>query len=508
MNDAQQSTVLKSWNKTVETRVAAAQTVYSLDEIVTQASSRLVEIGHQINTTLEFVQPHAEVNIKMMNRRNVPVKLPESGNVTGSVSLLSYNDVESDPLAVATTTYKSIQSVLPNEIENISHIIGSNIIGVSIVSNNTGLNQLKVDIEFPIPGCEAEPKCVFLQKEKSNKSSEGDVIRWSGDGCSLVDFVNDSGLIKMVKCRCNHTTNFAVLLQVKSVKLSSKDTKALEIITYIGCTLSILGTTLTILTFIFLRMYTDRVLVHVNLALAILFSQTLLLAGSGVQRNTSGCVAVTVLLFYFYLSSFSWMLIEGIHIYLQVIVVFASETKMKLYYICGWGLPLLVVAVAGGLFHDTIGTHEVCWLSPNDNSIWAFAVPALTIVFINLVILFRVMYVIVVLSVTKEDSKMTSAVQAAKASLVLLPVLGTTWIFGVLAFSEKTVVFQYVFALTNSLQGLLLFVCHCLINTEVREVFYRRKSAWESSHGTMSSRVEPSENRSTPNARNNTTGTG
>lgn len=35
---------------------------------------------------------------------------------------------------------------------------------------------------------------------------------------------------------------------------------------------------------------------------------------------------------------------------------------------------------------------------------------------------------------------------------VLLPILGTSWVFGVLAVSDRALVFQYMFAILNSLQ--------------------------------------------------------
>ena len=43
-----------------------------------------------------------------------------------------------------------------------------------------------------------------------------------------------------------------------------------------------------------------------------------------------------------------------------------------------------------------------------------------------------------------------------KCSVVLVPLLGITWVFGVLAFDEATVVFLYLFAIFNSLQVLFL----------------------------------------------------
>ena len=39
-----------------------------------------------------------------------------------------------------------------------------------------------------------------------------------------------------------------------------------------------------------------------------------------------------------------------------------------------------------------------------------------------------------------------------KSAIVLLPLLGITWIFGVLTFNSETVAFQYLFATFNSLQ--------------------------------------------------------
>jgi len=54
-----------------------------------------------------------------------------------------------------------------------------------------------------------------------------------------------------------------------------------------------------------------------------------------------------------------------------------------------------------------------------------------------------------------------------KASAVILPLLGITWLFGLLSFSSATVAFKYIFAIFNSLQGLMIFIFHCLLNKQV-----------------------------------------
>ncbi|XP_019631460.1 PREDICTED: adhesion G protein-coupled receptor L2-like isoform X3 [Branchiostoma belcheri] len=55
-----------------------------------------------------------------------------------------------------------------------------------------------------------------------------------------------------------------------------------------------------------------------------------------------------------------------------------------------------------------------------------------------------------------------------RGSLTLLCLLGVTWVFGVLYLDKGTVVFAYVFTVTNSLQGLFIFIFHCLLNEKVQ----------------------------------------
>ena len=58
-----------------------------------------------------------------------------------------------------------------------------------------------------------------------------------------------------------------------------------------------------------------------------------------------------------------------------------------------------------------------------------------------------------------------------KASFVLLPLLGISWSFGVLTMSSDKIIFNYLFTVFNSLQGLLIFVFHCILNKQVLVMF-------------------------------------
>ena len=59
-----------------------------------------------------------------------------------------------------------------------------------------------------------------------------------------------------------------------------------------------------------------------------------------------------------------------------------------------------------------------------------------------------------------------------KASGVILPLLGMTWLFGLLSFNSDTVIFKYIFTIFNSLQGLMIFIFHCVLNKQVVQVFF------------------------------------
>jgi hypothetical protein len=52
----------------------------------------------------------------------------------------------------------------------------------------------------------------------------------------------------------------------------------------------------------------------------------------------------------------------------------------------------------------------------------------------------------------KNDDDLLYSRSASKTFGAVIPILGITWVFGVMAFNESSVVFQYIFAITNSIQ--------------------------------------------------------
>ncbi|KAF6080387.1 adhesion G protein-coupled receptor D1 [Phyllostomus discolor] len=303
---------------------------------------------------------------------------------------------------------------------------------------------------------------------------------WSNEGCVLA-----KGTLGHSVCLCTHLTNFAILMQVVPLELTRGHQVALSSISYVGCSLSVLCLAVTLVTFAMLSSVSairnQRYHIHANLSFAVLVAQVLLLVSFQCQPGTVPCRVLAVLLHFFFLGAFAWMLVEGLHLYSMVVKVFGSEdSKLRYYYGIGWGLPLLICVISVSCAVDSYGTRNNCWLSLQSGAVWAFVAPALLVIVVNVGILAAVTRVISQISADnyKVHGDPSAFKLTAKAVAVLLPILGTSWVFGVLAVNHQTVAFQYIFAVLNSLQGFFIFLFHCLLNSEVRAALKHKTKVW------------------------------
>lgn len=52
-------------------------------------------------------------------------------------------------------------------------------------------------------------------------------------------------------------------------------------------------------------------------------------------------------------------------------------------------------------------------------------------------------------------------------AIALLCLLGLTWAFGLMYINESTVIMAYLFTIFNSLQGMFIFIFHCILQKKV-----------------------------------------
>ncbi|XP_041090289.1 adhesion G-protein coupled receptor D2-like [Polyodon spathula] len=359
-------------------------------------------------------------------------------------------------------------------------VLGSSVISTTILSDAQQINmavhyQLQHRVEYT-PGLEFEPVCVFwdfnLRMEKGGS--------WSTTGCTVTALG-----YKSTSCFCNHTTNFALLLQVYEVQRSPAEESTLRMLTFIGCGVSLCALALTFILFIAVGVpNSDRTTVHKNLIFALATAETLILFSELASSNKVLCMAVTALLHLFFMASFTWMLVEGLLLWSKVVSVNISEDRrMKLYYVIGWGLPVIIVGITLATSFNKYMADNHCWLNVQTEIIWAFVGPVLLVLSVNAFVLFRV--VMVTVASARRRSKMltpssTPQLKALdltwatiKPVLVLLPLLGLTWLCGVLV--HFSVVLAYIFIAMNAFQGLYIFLVYAVYNSEVRSAIKRMK---------------------------------
>ncbi|RDD37702.1 Adhesion G-protein coupled receptor D1 [Trichoplax sp. H2] len=345
----------------------------------------------------------------------------------------------------------------------------------------------------PTPRFEADQNFVYNLSHKAIESSLQEVVcvfwdtkshTWSQRGCVAV-----ARSRTYTVCQCNHLTHFALMVQ--PIKQSTKDynntrtyLENLDLITVIGMGCSIFFIFLTLAVYTLLRLNSERFVVHKNLLVALLLAQGTLMLAMNVTKYQVACKITSILLHFFYLAAFSWMMVEGIHLYFVIIAVFNQRSKMKFYLSLGWGLPLLIVGVTSMIRFEDYGINNRCWLSYNHGMIWSFITPIGVIFIINLITMALVIRIAVnsSTSVAGEKVKKCSYIKAksiVKATAILFPILGVTWVFGLIPVSPDTIMFSYIFVVLNSLQGVFIFIFHCVLNSEVKSVFkvvLRRKN--------------------------------
>ncbi|CAG0888939.1 unnamed protein product [Cyprideis torosa] len=315
-----------------------------------------------------------------------------------------------------------------------------------------------------------DPQCVFWDYTTSV---------WSMDGCRVLDY-NGSH----VACSCDHLTHFAVLMSVvtPASQVSPVHEKNLQVISYVGCILSIICLFAALVTFQFcVSNSCDRTVIHKHLCFCLLVAELVFVIGLQQTSVPAFCGVVAGILHYMFLAAFTWMFIEGFQVYVMLIEVFESEkSRLRWYYLLGYGIPALIVAISCIVDPFSYGTPDYCWLRSDNYFVFSFIGPVIVILLAN--VLFLSLGIAVVcrhrhssLSL-KEQSRMENLSSALRMSISLVFLLGLTWTFGIMFVTSNNVVMAYIFTVVNTLQGVFIFLLTCLQNEKVAR-FYAR--IWE-----------------------------
>eukprot|EP00731_Ephydatia_muelleri_P018402 Em0011g442a len=302
---------------------------------------------------------------------------------------------------------------------------------------------------------------------------------WTTDGC--ITMKNNSSS-SSIECLCSHLTNFAILVDISSrvnpQPQSEAINRALETITYIGVSLSLLGLAATIATLTLIRSQRQKDVSKFHIQLCCALFGMLLIFVTGIDRTEhfGGCVTVSVLIHYFTLVAVMWMGAEALLMFQKIVIVFVQITTrfiVVLSLIC-WVAPLIPVLIPLAIDRDLLvkrtSPDGYCFISNVTVFFAAFLGPILLILAFNAVVFTVVIAVIIKHTIKRsiDHNRKTDSIQLMINIISVFVLFGLTWIFGALTIMKAAQIFQIVFTILNSFQGFLIFILFCVLKKEIR----------------------------------------
>ncbi|XP_076049229.1 PDF receptor-like [Oratosquilla oratoria] len=202
----------------------------------------------------------------------------------------------------------------------------------------------------------------------------------------------------------------------------------------------------------------------------------------GIDNTPVVCEGFYVLLEYARTAMFLWMFIEGMYLHNMVTLsVFHDKPNYRIYYLIGWGLPVVMTAVWAAVTAFNY-TNTACWWGYNLSPyFWILEGPRLTVIFTNLLFLLNIMRVLITKLQASVSSESLQVKKAVRAAIVLLPLLGITNSLQMIPSPLDRNIFEfaawsYATTFLTAFQGFFIALIYCFLNNEVRATI--RKS-WD-----------------------------
>uniref|UniRef100_A0A668S7E8 Corticotropin-releasing factor receptor 1 n=1 Tax=Oreochromis aureus TaxID=47969 RepID=A0A668S7E8_OREAU len=204
------------------------------------------------------------------------------------------------------------------------------------------------------------------------------------------------------------------------------------------------------------------------------------------ESNVIWCRLVTASFNYFHSTNFFWMFGEGCYLHTAIVLTYSTDKLRKWMFICiGWCIPfpIIVAWAIGKLYYD----NEKCWFGKRAGvyTDYIYQGPMILVLVINFIFLFNIVRILMTKLRASTTSETIQYRKAVKATLVLLPLLGITYMLFFVNPGEdeiSQIVFIYFNSFLESFQGFFVSVFYCFLNSEVRSAVRKRFHRWQEQH--------------------------
>ncbi|XP_063614068.1 adhesion G protein-coupled receptor L3-like [Penaeus indicus] len=322
----------------------------------------------------------------------------------------------------------------------------------------------------------ANPSCVWWDEA---------AYAWNTSGCAL-NYTDAHVTI----CRCNHLTSLALLMDVRGflAKEGVRENPAYlagKWLTLFGCSASAICLVLCIVCILALKQLRETTCwkTRCHLCVSLLLVQ-LLVMGLDATEIRWLCLSVAVWLHFAMLSAFTWGAVESFNMYMKFGKVWRTQRSLVKFYVgVGYGFPAVVVSTTLAV-SKTHGyyTETTCWLAPGA-MMWTFFGIVALILAINLLAFVMVMRLVLARTMKAKSPQPAGTDSKGQTdriwgTLTIFLVLGLTWLTGILYAAFGSTVLAIVFILTNSFQGVWIFIFGLVLNRRVREDAVKLMLSW------------------------------
>ncbi|XP_028411086.1 adhesion G protein-coupled receptor L4-like [Dendronephthya gigantea] len=440
------------------------------------------------NSAIFYNRSNIQLRVEYTNQSQLT---PERGifNFPNASFVLSPDALAKDSGAVvAVVWYKTLNSFLTDGLDDKDDING--IINSTIISASVQPHPMK-NLEEPVriswdtkESTKKNRKCAHWNPELSESG-------WKTAAC---EEVFDESNNHRITCECQELAAFAFVEIFRNLE-SHREVRRSNVhpMSIVGCTVSLVCVLLTILAHVFLwRRLDERAKIPskvlMNLCVAIVIANIFCIIAESALHHEKFCIAASILLYFALLVLFGWMLGEGFIILFRLAKVYLVSDYwgkfLKAFYGIYWGIPVIIdINVATGVDDWVIHNEYVCWCRSGSEAFWIFIASLCAILLINVVIfLFAFRHASssqeLCITQTKEDTAHEHEREILGlrcAALVHLPLLGLTWLFGLLAFHQNQNALKYLFVIFNILQALMLVVSHVVLNRMLHKAMHKEK---------------------------------
>nr|XP_033787643.1 corticotropin-releasing factor receptor 2 isoform X3 [Geotrypetes seraphini] len=264
------------------------------------------------------------------------------------------------------------------------------------------------------------------------------------------------------------------------------------IINYLGHCISVVALIVAFVLFLCLRSIRClRNIIHWNLITTFILRNLMwfllqMIDHNIHESNEAWCRCFTTIYNYFVVTNFFWMFVEGCYLHTAIVMTYSTDKLRKwVFLFIGWCIPcpIIVAWAIGKLYYE----NEHCWFGkePGKYIDYIYQGPVILVLLINFVFLFNIVRILMTKLRASTTSETIQYRKAVKATLVLLPLLGITYMLFFVNPGEddiSQIVFIYFNSFLQSFQGFFVSVFYCFLNGEVRSAARKRWHRWQDHH--------------------------